>query len=63
MLNSPGLHPIPPFAPPYGIFATAVFHVINCAKALTSSGRTSGWYLIPPFMGPRALSCWILKPT
>ena len=30
-------------APPYGILATAVFHVISCAKALTSSGST--WIL------------------
>lgn len=25
--------------------------------------RTSGWYLMPPFMGPRALSCCTLNPT
>lgn len=24
---------------------------------------TSGWYRIPPFIGPRALSCWTLNPT
>eukprot|EP00474_Spongospora_subterranea_P004230 CRZ04688.1 hypothetical protein [Spongospora subterranea] len=54
---------MPPFAPPYGILATAVFHVISCANAFTSSGSTSGWYLIPPFIGPRALSCCTLNPT
>lgn len=39
-LNSLGLHPIPPLAPPYGMLATAVFHVMSCAKAFTSSGST-----------------------
>lgn len=40
LLNSFGLHPIPPFAPPYGISATAVFQVISWARAFTSSGST-----------------------
>jgi hypothetical protein len=34
------LHPIPPLAPPYGMSATALFHVINWARAFTSSGST-----------------------
>lgn len=40
LLKSPGLHPIPPLAPPYGMSATALFHVISWARAFTSSGST-----------------------
>lgn len=40
LLRSRGEHPMPPFAPPYGRFTTAVFHVISWARALTSSGST-----------------------
>lgn len=40
MLNSPGAQPMPPFAPPYGMSATAVFQVISWARAFTSSGST-----------------------
>lgn len=93
MLSLLGSQPMPPLAPPYGMLATAVFHVMSWANAFTSSGstcrkltdnryqiisywidrfgreiykgkdQTSGWYLIPPFIGPLALSCWTLNPT
>ena len=33
----------PPFAPPNGIPASAHFHVIHIASALTSSSVTFGW--------------------
>ena len=33
----------PPFAPPNGMPATAVFQVISVASARTSSRSTSGW--------------------
>jgi len=33
----------PPLAPPNGIPATAVFHVISVASARTSSRSTAGW--------------------
>ena len=33
----------PPFAPPYGMFTTAHFHVIHIASAFTSSRVTAGW--------------------
>ncbi len=49
----------PPFAPPNGTFATAVFHVIRQASARISSMSTSGWKRIPPLYGPRAPLCWI----
>lgn len=39
-LKSRGLHPMPPLAPPYGIFATADFQVMSCAKAFTSFSST-----------------------
>src|SRR2546425_11205179 len=51
-----GSHFTAPLAPPKGMFATAHFHVIQAAKALTSSRLTSGEYLMPPFDGPRILS-------
>ena len=34
---------MPPLAPPYGRFTTAVFQVMSEASALTSSRSTSGW--------------------
>jgi hypothetical protein len=34
---------IPPFAPPNGTPAIAVFQVIRAARARTSSRSTSGW--------------------
>ena len=49
----------PPFAPPNGTPATAVFQVISEASARTSSMSTSGWKRIPPLYGPRAPLCWI----
>ncbi len=50
-----GSHATPPLAPPYGRFMTAHFQVIHMASARTSSSVTSGWYRIPPFVGPRAV--------
>ena len=50
-----GLAMIPPFAPQYGIPAMAHFHVIQMARALTSSSDTSGCSLNPPLAGPRAV--------
>jgi len=41
--SSFGLQTTPPFAPPNGIPASAHFHVIHIARALTSSRVTSGW--------------------
>ena len=38
-----GSQTTPPFAPPYGMFTTAHFHVIHMASALTSSRSTLGW--------------------
>ena len=38
----------PPFAPPNGMPATAVFQVIIEARARTSSTSTSGWKRMPP---------------
>ena len=38
----------PPFAPPNGIPATAVFQVMSEARARTSSTSTSGWKRTPP---------------
>ena len=38
-----GSHWTPPFAPPYGMSTTAVFHVISEASARTSSISASGW--------------------
>src|SRR5712691_595666 len=58
-----GLQTTPPFAPPKGIPASAHFHVIHIASALTSSSVTSGWYLIPPFDGPRAMLCVTRNPS
>ena len=37
-----GSHTMPPFPPPKGICATAHFHVIQAARAVTSSSVTSG---------------------
>ncbi len=42
----------PPFAPPNGMAAIAVFQVIREASALTSSRSTSGWKRTPPLYGP-----------
>ena len=42
----------PPLAPPYGSPTTAHFQVISIASARTSSSVTSGWYRMPPFVGP-----------
>ena len=33
----------PPLAPPNGMCATAHFHVIHAASAVTSSSETPGW--------------------
>src|SRR3989304_5812481 len=58
LLISFGLQITPPFAPPYGRPMTAHFHVIQHARARTSSGLTFQWYRIPPLNGPRAsLNC------
>ncbi len=46
---------IPPLPPPNGMWATAHFHVIQAASAVTSSSDTSGWYLMPPLAGPSAM--------
>ena len=48
----------PPLAPPNGIPAIAVFHVMRDASARTSSRSTSGWNRTPPLYGPRAPLCW-----
>src|SRR4030042_4342715 len=58
-----GLAMMPPLAPPYGIPTTAVFQVIQAARALTSSMSTFWWYLMPPLYGPRASLCWTLYPV
>src|ERR1039458_8749076 len=39
----------PPLAPPKGMLTTAHFHVIQLAKARTSSSVTSGEQRMPPF--------------
>ncbi len=61
-LISFGLHITPPFAPPYGISTTLVFHVIQAASALTVSSVSCGWNLIPPFVGPLASLYCTLNP-
>ena len=38
-----GSQMMPPFPPPNGTCATAHFHVIHAASAVTSSSVTSGW--------------------
>ncbi len=38
-----GSQTTPPLAPPKGTSTTAHFHVIQDARARTSSGFTSGW--------------------
>ncbi len=48
----------PPFAPPYGRFVSAHFHVIHIASALTSSMSVAGWKRRPPLAGPRVTLCW-----
>lgn len=53
---------IPPFPPPYGRFTTAFFHVIQAARAISDGSSSSGWYLIPPLVGPRASLWWTLTP-
>ena len=58
-----GLTIMPPFAPPYGTSTTAVFQVIQAARARTSSMSTCWWYRIPPLYGPRDSLCWILYPV
>jgi hypothetical protein len=35
--------------------ATAHFHVIQAASAVTSSSVTPGWYRMPPFAGPSVM--------
>ena len=57
-----GSQATPPFAPPYGMSTTAVFHVMSEASARTSSASTLGWNRRPPFIGPRAELCWMRKP-
>ncbi len=46
--SSSGAQLTPPFAPPKGTFVIAVFHVMSCASARTSSRSTSGWKRTPP---------------
>ncbi len=46
---------MPPLAPPNGTSITAHFHVISAASVIISLSETFGWYLIPPFAGPRAV--------
>ena len=47
----------PPFAPPNGMFMSAVFHVISMAKQRISSSDTLAWKRRPPLNGPRPLLC------
>ncbi len=47
-LRSAGSTLTPPFAPPNGTPAIAVFQVIIDASARTSSMSTSGWKRTPP---------------
>ena len=44
----------PPLPPPKGRSTTAHFHVIQKARAVTSSSVTPGWKRMPPLEGPRA---------
>src|SRR4051794_23329179 len=53
----------PPLAPPNGILTTAHFHVIQLARARTSSSVTSGAYRTPPLAGPRAMECCTRYPV
>ncbi len=41
--NRVGSHMTPPLLPPNGSCATAHFHVIHAARAVTSSSVTAGW--------------------
>jgi hypothetical protein len=43
----------PPFAPPNGMLTTAHFHVIQAARAFTSSSVTFLSNRMPPLAGPR----------
>src|SRR3989344_2451642 len=63
MESSFGLTTTPPLAPPNGISTQAHFNVMRNARVLTSSKSTSGWNLIPPFVGPRASLNWTLCAT
>src|ERR1022692_676812 len=53
----------PPLAPPKGMLTTANFHVIQEARARTSSSVTSGAKRMPPLPGPRAMECWTRCPV
>ncbi len=50
-----GSQATPPLPPPNGTWATAHFHVIQAARAVTSSRVTAGWNRMPPLAGPRAM--------
>ena len=47
-VRSCGVTFTPPFAPPNGMPAMAVFQLISSASARTSSRSTSGWKRTPP---------------
>ncbi len=57
-----GSQQIPPFAPPKGMFTSAVFQVIRDARDCASSASTLGWKRRPPFIGPRAELCCMRYP-
>ncbi len=62
LLYSRGSMRSPPFAPPNGTSAIAVFHVISAASALNRSRLTALWNRSPPLYGPRAWLCCTRYP-
>ncbi len=53
--NWRGSQRTPPLPPPNGMLTTAVLSVMSAASAATSAALRSGWNLIPPLAGPRAV--------